>query len=178
MHADLIAAAIRDPRFVARFWNKVSKTDECWLWKGRKNGHGYGIADLPWRCGKPQPRQRAHRVAWTISNGNLPDDTRWGSSRGTLVLHRCDNPACVRPSHLFVGTQTDNNADMRAKGREGRPETRGEHNSNSRLTDADVREIRKRFSGGEHYKSIGLAFGINPMYVHEIASRSVWSHLK
>ncbi len=87
----------------ARFWQKVQKGDGCWEWQGSRNKLGYGITSLRGRA------IRAHRVSWEIVNGPIPD--------GLLVCHRCDNPACVRPDHLFLGTQIDNLRDMRTKGR-------------------------------------------------------------
>ena len=83
-----------------RFWEKVNKTNECWEWIAGKS-HGYGVF---WINGK---LLRAHRVAWSIYNGGIPE--------GLLVLHKCDNPACVNPDHLFIGTQQDNVDDMITK---------------------------------------------------------------
>ena len=96
-------------RVLHDFWAKVEKTSDCWLWKGsrvrgigkNKNGHArYQIrgADI-----------YAHRFSWIIDGGLIP--------RGLEVLHKCDNPMCVRPDHLFLGTQRDNMHDMLGKGR-------------------------------------------------------------
>lgn len=93
-----------------RFWAKVDKRgpDECWLWTGcRKKAFGYG------KIGEGRMGQRtllAHRVSWEITNGSIPD--------GAMVLHRCDNPPCVNPRHLFLGDQLDNMRDMVSKGRQ------------------------------------------------------------
>jgi HNH endonuclease len=87
-----------------RFWPKVKKTATCWLWTGYIDNKGYGKM---WR--RPQKAAIASRVSWELHNGPIPE--------GMNVLHRCDNPACVRPEHLFLGTIMDNNRDRYAKGR-------------------------------------------------------------
>lgn len=90
----------------ARFWEKVDKSggnDACWAWAGRLDYYGYGQLDID---GK---QERAHRLSWKLLVGDIPEDL-W-------VLHKCDNPRCVNPSHLFLGDQKANVADMMAKGR-------------------------------------------------------------
>jgi hypothetical protein len=96
-----------------RFWPKVVKSDGCWLWVGAKFERGYGciVAGGPRINGRPAERRHlyAHRVSYELSVGPIPD--------GLYVCHHCDNPPCVNPSHLFLGTATDNNRDREAKGR-------------------------------------------------------------
>ena len=87
------------------FFRRVEKTDQCWLWLAGKNKDGYGKVKIHGRS------LQAHRVSWEIHHGPIP--------AGLNVLHRCDNPACVNPAHLFVGTALDNNRDRDAKGRNG-----------------------------------------------------------
>ena len=90
-----------------RFWEKVAITRGCWLWTGRpRNAYGYGRLRLG---GEHDPTTNAHRVAWLLANGPIPE--------GLWVLHRCDNARCVRPDHLFLGTPADNIHDMDRKGR-------------------------------------------------------------
>jgi hypothetical protein len=92
-----------------RFWARVdsSQPDGCWIWKGRRTTRGYGTVNAG--LGK---NLAAHRASWQIHNGPIPD--------GLWVLHHCDNPSCVRPDHLFLGTHDDNMRDMALKGRNAR----------------------------------------------------------
>jgi hypothetical protein len=92
------------PRSVAdRFWEKVDKSGDCWEWTATIDKSGYGIVGM-------RPKNlKASRVAWMLTNGAIPD--------GLWVLHHCDNRRCVRPDHLFLGTNTDNQRDSVAKGR-------------------------------------------------------------
>jgi len=85
-----------------RLWSKVTKTETCWTWTGARNRKGYGEIGAKGRV------QKAHRIAWELTYGPIPE--------GLDVLHHCDNPPCCRPDHLFLGTDADNMADMMAKG--------------------------------------------------------------
>lgn len=91
-----------------RFWEKVQKTDSCWLWTGSKQGRmGYGYLHIGGK--KDRKPSRAHRLSWVIHNGPIPD--------GLYVLHKCDVPACVNPDHLFLGDHKANMQDCASKGR-------------------------------------------------------------
>ena len=125
-----------------RFWSRVQKTDGCWLWLWSRNEFGYGVIGVAGRS------KRAHRLSWEMVNGPIPD--------GMVVCHHCDNPACVNPEHLFVGTHADNVADKMSKGRCPRGETAGP----ARLTDAQTEEIRARRTRGESCRSIASFFGV------------------
>jgi hypothetical protein len=93
------------PRSTAeeRLERDVDRSGECWVWTSKHNDLGYGMLMVNYQ------RWYAHRLAWTLANGPIPD--------GLCVLHRCDNPPCVRPAHLFLGTRTDNAKDRDQKGR-------------------------------------------------------------
>jgi hypothetical protein len=93
------------------------------------------------------------------------------------VLHRCDNPACVNPDHLFVGTALDNINDMKRKGRRRWIGPSGEANGNAKLGSGQVKEIRRRRSSGEPGKSIARDFGITPTHVYDLTNRKAWRHV-
>lgn len=128
---------------VTRFWAKVKKTETCWLWTA-SSIRGYGQFHLP-RTDYGQHTVYAHRYAWTITNGPIVDDLQ--------VLHRCDVPLCVNPDHLFLGTQPDNLADARRKGRL----RDGAHLI--KLSPADVVAIRSRYVRG-HVHLLAAEFGV------------------
>lgn len=114
-----------------RFWDKVNKTEACWLWTAA-NAAGYGLIKLGGRM------QKAHRVSWEMANGVIPP--------GMCVCHHCDVPLCVNPAHLFLGTVHDNQMDMRNKGRF--PSQRGEGNHAAKLTKKSVISIRQEYATG------------------------------
>jgi DNA-binding XRE family transcriptional regulator len=115
--------ALKD-RFESFF--KIGSEKECWLWRGAISGRGYG------RFNAGNTNKFAHRIAWEIYCGPIG---------GSYVLHRCDNPPCVNPSHLFLGTHADNMRDMVAKNRTSLKN--GASNPNSKLSVADVHEVRR-----------------------------------
>ena len=152
-----------------RFWKKVDKNgplhpvlkSKCWIWIGGKYQSGYGAFN---RLGYSE---YAHRISWEMHYGSIP----------TLdVLHRCDNPACVNPAHLFVGTEADNSADMVAKGRQNK----GEDRPLSKLTEAEVirmRRLYKRGVKGRGCVSLSRMFGISPSSVRDAVLGICWKHV-
>lgn len=113
-----------------------------------------------------------HRLAYEEAYGPIPPNTE--------VCHRCDNPACVRPDHLFLGTQADNMADMIAKGRNdtsGITQHRGEQHPLARLTESSVREIRTLVNGGLSHAKVAKRFSVSRPTVTAIMSGRIWSHV-
>jgi hypothetical protein len=128
----------------------------CWLWTGWADKNGYGRLEFE---GK---RQRAHRIAWEIFKGPVPE--------GLYVLHRCDVPACVNPEHLFLGTNDDNTADMVEKERQAR----GERHYKAKLTADQVLAIR---GDSRSQTSIAADYDISQAQVSAIQLRKTWAHL-
>lgn len=126
------AGVLLDETLPARFWAKVDKSDPdgCWIWIGSTSGAGYGRFHVNRRG------VLAHRVAYALVHGTAP--------AGIMLCHRCDNPKCVRPDHLFPGTQKDNMRDCSLKKRSNRA---GEHNGKSKLNWQAVADIRRRCQG-------------------------------
>jgi hypothetical protein len=143
-----------------RFWSKVRIGDGCWEWQGGKFDNRYGAIKVAGRqCG-------AHRVAWELERGPIPN--------GMCVCHYCDNRACVRPGHLFIGTPADNNADKQAKGRQ----SRGEDIGGSKMTASAVREIRALVDCGASCRALARRYGVSASTIERIASGSTWSHVQ
>lgn len=154
------------------FWDRVAARDPlsgCRLWTGPISTDGYGMASAG----------RAHRVAWQLTNGQIP--------AGMLVCHRCDVPLCVNPDHLFLGTAKENTQDMMRKGRHGcgrgdkhmsrtRPESvpRGERHWRARLTEAQVVDARARQASGETQASIAVDLGVSQSAISLLVSRKRW----
>lgn len=188
-HGNLVNAGLR--RTVAeRFWSKVEKPtgeDGCWLWTaGLVNGYGH------FRL--PSGQCLAHRMSWELANGPVPE--------GLCVLHKCDNPRCVNPEHLFIGTRADNNRDRAAKGRSItgdnhwthyaperlprganhwrrlHPEQipRGDLHPTRKVSAEDVREIRRLYAlGGISQRELGLRYGITRSAVGKITRNQNWA---
>jgi hypothetical protein len=147
---------------IERFFKYVQIGEGCWLWTGATSSTGYGAFGL-----EGGQMVGAHRFAYYLANGPIPDNA--------FVCHTCDTPACIRPAHLFVGTQADNMADKVSKGRQYRPV--GEKNRMAKLVAADVLEIRARFANGDHYRDIARDYNLHPEYVHAVVSGRRWAHV-
>jgi len=145
------------------FWTRVDQSGECWLWTGglaKRTGYG--------KCWYQGKEWRAHRLAWFLTHGPIPDNL--------LVCHNCpggDNPLCCRPDHLFLGTSLDNVRDMWQKGRAAY----GEHSGMTKLTNEQVAVIRRLGAGGVPRRDIQAIFHISRATVRRIVLGESWKHL-
>lgn len=150
-----------------RFWEKVNKVDdnECWEWTAYTNACGYGAMELS------RKSVLAHRVSWVIHRGPIPDKM--------CILHSCDNPACVNPSHLFMGTRSDNMLDMWEKGRQGDRNVSGSSNPSAKLREGDIVNIREMYRSGKHtIESIARLFPVSPSQIYNIVIYKQWRHVR
>ena len=159
-----------------RFWNMVDKRgpEDCWNWTGSIDVYGYGRTHIGYRGNNTLKVIGAHRLSWILHNGEIPHHD---SAHGMCVLHRCDNPRCVNPEHLFLGTHSDNMQDMYIKGRARGKRWIGVEHPMAILDDADVAYIRKNYPS----TSITvLAKRLNVKYgaVYNAAKRITWRHLE
>jgi len=145
---------------VDRFWEKVDKSGDCWKWTASK-ANGYGIFRIN------NKKVYAHRFSWLIHNSPVPV--------GMYVCHRCDNPGCCNPGHLFLGTAKDNMQDAKKKGRLAI----GEAHGRSKLTAKDVQEIRSlyRIRGEYSGKVLAKLFGVNKSAISKIVNNKKWRHV-
>lgn len=151
-----------------RFWPHVQirSHDKCWPFTGKDTiRDGYGVVTL---SAKPRVRWLAHRLAWFVTNGPIPD--------GLLICHHCDNPPCCNPRHLFVGTSKDNTRDCINKGRAKHP--KGEWCHSTVLTEAKVLKIRAIYKlGGISRTDVGKLFGVSKGAIQKIVTRRSWTHI-
>lgn len=148
------------------FWDsiEIGSPDECWPHKGTKKG-AYGSFRIPGY----RPKQfRAHRLAWIFTHGHIPDNL--------YVLHKCDNPPCCNPDHLFLGTHQDNMDDMLKKGRKFL--SNGELCHTHKLTSQDVIEIRRRYDPSKTtYQMMATEFGVSEQTIREAVTGVNWKHI-
>jgi hypothetical protein len=145
------------PFTIEKFWARVEKTDTCWIWRGPTNVHGYG------RVGIHLRKQYAHRVAWTLTNGEVP--------AGLCLLHRCDNPPCVNPAHLFLGTRSDNAKDKVSKGRQ----SKGDSRPNAKLSMDKAEAIRREHAqGAVSACALARRYGVRPSQITRVLRGVGW----
>jgi len=163
-----------DEKTIQRFWAKVDKDGPvpphcpelgpCWVWTASRRS-GYGAFKVGGKM------RGAHRVSWQIENGPIPG---CGDHHGTMsIMHGCDNPACVRPTHLSAGAHIANMADRSAKGRQARC-----GGLRSSLTEGWVAEIHSRYAaGGVSQSSLAAEFGVTPAHISQVLGGKRWAHM-
>lgn len=152
-----------------RFWRYVQPSGEgCWHWQGAVNEHGYGVIG---RAGRGTGLVKAHRLAYEIATGRQ-------LRRDQLVCHHCDNPRCVNPDHLFVGTHRDNWNDMHRKGRGSPPpQLLGSKNPSAKLSEGRIPEVFRLRALGLTTHQIADVFGISRTSVCAVLNRKTWRHV-
>jgi hypothetical protein len=149
-----------------RFWKFVELIPfhECWEWIGSKHWTGYGQLHMPGTMGK------AHRISYKIHYGNFPKELH--------VLHKCDNPGCVNPHHLFLGTNLDNVKDKVSKGRQGRVYLNGEKCGTSKFKNEIILQIRKEYSEGNiSQRKLAKKHNMTQGNIGFILRRESWKHV-
>lgn len=143
-----------------RFWAKVHKSEGCWNWTASRDTSGYGL----FRLGRKL--YKAHRFSWIIALGSIPTDL--------VVCHKCDNPICVNPIHLFLGTRADNNLDRDRKNRQ--VSVKGEEHYRAVLTISDVMKMRyiKQQNPSIPYYTIAAQFNVCASTAHRAITRKSW----
>lgn len=149
-----------------RLWLQTTWSPDCWVWQGPRLPKGYGRLN----CGGRYVL--AHRLSYEIHYGPIP--------KGLLVCHSCDNPPCIRPDHLFLGTAKENSADMWAKGRQRQGAIyRGSRSTNAKLTESQVATIRARYAtGGVTQYEIAAEYGVSQATVKELLNFETWRHVR
>lgn len=163
---------LTDIDFEKKFWQKAiltSDIDKCWEWQRARKKYGYGEVGL--RLDNPYiklktPLVKAHRLAYAIYYKQDPG--------ALFVMHKCDNPSCINPHHLTLGTCKDNNQDKAVKGRA----PRGETHYHAKLTEAEVGAIRQQYHAGVNYKEIATNFSIHPNTVSPVVNGKRWGHIE
>jgi hypothetical protein len=160
-----------------RFWSKIDKVSSprgCWLWTATKNNKGYGL----FRPGGSAPKRLAHRISYEMHCEPIPD--------GLIVMHACDNPACVNPEHLSLGSKKGNMQDCKAKGRVSRhkpplghrpPRMVGSAHARAKMTEDQVRQYRSELAAGKPLRQLARETGINRRTLMHMRDGKNWSHV-
>ena len=145
-----------------RFWEKVDikGPEDCWEWTSSKDKDGYG----DFRNNRKE--RKVHRFSWFLHYGEIPE--------GLLVCHHCDNPSCVNPTHLFMGTQKDNIQDALAKGRLKSPGLKGEAHGRAKLTEEQVLSIR---TSGRSEADLARKYNVDRKAIWNIKNHITWTHI-
>lgn len=138
----------------------IEDEKSCWEWQGTKDRDGYGRFNIDGKT------KRAHRASWEIHYGEIPKEN--------CICHKCDNPCCIRPDHLFLGTVYDNNHDKEKKNRQ----SRGENNGMRKLSDVEILEIRDLHKKGTHnQRQLAAMFGVSTSAISRIVNNRRWNHV-
>lgn len=148
---------VTEVKDVARFWSRVRKSPECWIWGGLKV-NGYGVYS----------DQLAHRLAWTLTKGTIPE--------GMIVRHSCGVADCVKPKHLYLSTQADKMRDIRSNGRLRIAE--GERHGRAKLTAEKVRQIRKLRGQGVSVRELTNKYKVSATVIYKVINGSGWKSVR
>ncbi len=151
-----------------KFWERVNKNgpNGCWEWMGARHTFGHGSVYIGRRSDGRSISVLAHRFSYSIFNKDLCSHR--------LVCHKCDNPCCVNPDHLFLGTHKDNTQDMLRKGRGRYNPVRGEKTAKAKLKNEDIPKIR---ADPRSQRAIAAEYGVNHKLICDIKRRRLWSHI-
>lgn len=141
----------------------IRNEDGCWGWKGTPS-KPYGSLQY----GGKYKTISAHRASWLLHKGEIPE--------GIFVCHKCDNPRCSNPEHLFLGTPTDNVLDMFKKGRH--PIYKGENAPQARLNESQVTQIKQLLETDKSLTQIAKMFGVHIVTIHDIKYKKTWNHIQ
>lgn len=147
-----------------RFEEKISKDENtgCWNWISSRRKNGYGEFTINYK------NRLAHRVSYELYNGFIPD--------GFCVCHKCDNPACVNPEHLFAGSIKDNMVDKVKKNRN--PDFKGINNPVAIFSEQDILTIRSKYIPHVYtLKQLAKEYNVCPQHIHDIVKRKIWKHI-
>lgn len=152
---------------IDRFWKyvNVASENDCWIWTGTLDANGYGVYSAK------RVLYKAHRVSYFLHHKSI--------DKNLMCCHSCDNPPCVNPNHLWLGTQGENSLDRHKKGRTRTGHLRGQDNPGAKLTENDVRFIRKNHNHCEFStRKLAAMFGVCQTKIRQVLSGQAWKGVK